>query len=161
MQSTPPPIDAETRRFLKRMVDSYQRLLGESLFERSDESAILEQCWNSNRVLVAHDGAADPVLVFGNAMALKLWEMSWDEFVGTPSRQTAEAPRRAERGEMLQAAAEKGYFRGYEGVRISASGERFMIKSATIWNVLTEDGEKIGQAATFQDWESVVAASED
>jgi hypothetical protein len=156
MQTTPPQLNAETRRFVKSMVDSYGRLLGEPLFENLDEDALIEQCWNADRVLVAHDGGADPVLVFGNAKALELWEMSWNDFVGTPSRKTAEAPRREEREAMLTAAAEQGYFRGYEGVRISAEGRRFKIENAIIWNVLNDQGETIGQAATFRDWTPLV-----
>ena len=37
-------------------------------------------------VLVSHGTEADPVLNYGNAAALALWEMSWTELTRTPSR---------------------------------------------------------------------------
>ena len=57
-------------------------------------------------VLVAHGTEADPVLNYGNATALALWEMSWEELTRTPSRLTAEAPNREERARLLATVAE-------------------------------------------------------
>jgi hypothetical protein len=81
--------------------------------------------------------------------------MSWADFTSTPSRLTAEAPNREERARLLSEVTGQGFIKNYSGVRISASGKRFRIKEAMVWN-LTGSGESlIGQAATFTDWERV------
>jgi hypothetical protein len=104
-------------------------------------------------VLVSHGIEADPVLNYGNAAALKLWEMSWDEFTRTPSRLTAEAPNRAERARLLDAVAKHGFIDDYSGIRISKTGRCFRITQATVWNLLDERGVYVGQAAMFSHWE--------
>ena len=78
--------------------------------------------------------------------------MSWETFTSTPSRYTAEAPKREERERLLKNVTEKGYIDNYSGIRISADGQRFRIDKATVWNVFDLDGQKIGQAATFSEW---------
>lgn len=104
-------------------------------------------------VLVSHGTEADPVLNYGNAAALALWEMSWEELTRTPSRLTAEAPERGERARLLAAVTAQGFIDDYSGVRISKSGRRFRIARATVWNLVTERGKPCGQAATFSEWE--------
>jgi hypothetical protein len=104
-------------------------------------------------VVVSHGTEADPVLNYGNAAAQRLWEMSWDELTRTPSRHTAEAPVREERARLLAAVTARGFIDDYSGIRISKSGRRFRIAKATVWNLITEQGESCGQAATFDRWE--------
>jgi len=104
-------------------------------------------------VLVSHGLEPDPVLNYGNQAALKLWEMSWEELTRIPSRLTAEAPEREERARLLAAVAEHGFIDDYSGIRISKSGRRFRITQATVWNLITAQGEPCGQAATFDRWE--------
>jgi hypothetical protein len=104
-------------------------------------------------VVVSHGTEADPVLNYGNRAALSLWEMSWAELTRTPSRLTAEAPKRGERAQLLAAVAQRGFIDDYSGVRISKSGRRFHIARATVWNLLTEEGRPCGQAAMFDRWE--------
>lgn len=103
-------------------------------------------------VIVSHGLEADPVLNYGNAAALALWEMSWEELTRTPSRLTAEAPDRKERARLLDAVTKRGFIDDYSGVRISKSGRRFRISRATVWNLISERGEPLGQAATFSEW---------
>lgn len=95
---------------------------------------------------------ADPVLNYGNAAALSLWEMDWLEFTRTPSRFTAEAPNREERARLLAEVTQNGFITNYAGVRITRSGRRFRIAQATVWNLLANDGSHAGQAATFSRW---------
>lgn len=104
-------------------------------------------------VLVSHGTAADPVLNYGNAAALKLWEMSWEELTRTLSRLTAEAPDREERARLLAAVTAKGFIDDYSGIRISKNSRRFRIAEATVWNLLDEKGNYAGQAAMFSRWE--------
>ena len=103
-------------------------------------------------ILVSHGTEADPVLNYGNASALALWEMSWGELTRTPSRLTAEAPNRAERARLLDVVTQRGFIDDYSGVRISKSGRRFNISRATVWNLISANGEKCGQAAMFSHW---------
>jgi hypothetical protein len=81
--------------------------------------------------------------------------MSWEDFVQTPSRLTAEAPNRVERARLLAEVTARGYIANYAGVRISRTGRRFRIQAATVWNVVDESGAPSGQAATFDRWEWV------
>jgi len=104
-------------------------------------------------VLVSHGTEADPVLNYGNAAALALWEMPWDELTRTPSRLTAEAPNREERARLLVAVTQRGYIDDYSGIRISKTGRRFRITQATVWNLLSETSQTCGQAAMFARWE--------
>jgi hypothetical protein len=106
-------------------------------------------------VVVSHGTETDPVLNYGNAAGLALWEMSWEELIHTPSRLTAEAPNRQERAELLDAVTRRGFIDDYSGVRISKSGRRFRISRATVWNLLTADDQPCGQAAMFDRWEFI------
>ena len=78
--------------------------------------------------------------------------MLCEAFTQTPSRFTAEEPNREERARLLQRVTADGYIDDYSGVRISSSGQRFQIERATVWNLLTLDGKRLGQAATFSHW---------
>jgi len=112
-----------------------------------------EKVFHAPFVLVAHGTEADPILNYGNATALALWEMSWAELTRTPSRLTAEAPNREERARLLAAVTARGFIDDYSGVRISKNGRRFRISRATVWNLLSENGSPCGQAAMFSHWE--------
>jgi hypothetical protein len=114
---------------------------------------LAEKIFHVPFVLVAHSTAADPVLNYGNAAALALWEMSWEELTRTPSRLTAEASNREERARLLAAVTARGFIDDYSGVRISKTGRRFRITRATVWNLLTAYGRPCGQAAMFGEWE--------
>ncbi len=103
-------------------------------------------------VVVSHGAEPDPILNYGNQTALDLWELSWRQFIKMPSRITAEPDDRAERTRMLERARLNGYFDGYRGVRVSATGRRFLVEHALIWNVIDSAGNPIGQAATFSQW---------
>lgn len=96
---------------------------------------------------------ADPLLCYGNAAALALFELSPEALVGMPSRLTAEAPERAERQRLLDGVAALGFVDDYCGVRVSSSGRRFRISGATVWEVHDEAGARIGQGAMFSNWE--------
>ena len=76
--------------------------------------------------------------------------MTWDEFVATPSRLSAEAPSREERQTLLDRVASDGFIADYSGVRVSTSGKRFMIKGATVFNLLDDEQVKRGQACVFR-----------
>ena len=55
-------------------------------------------------VVASHGLQDDPILNYGNQVALDLWEMNWEQFTQTPSRLTAEPVNREERARMLEQA---------------------------------------------------------
>jgi hypothetical protein len=123
------------------------------VIESVSPAELAEKIFHAPFVVVSHGTEADPVLNYGNAAALALWEMSWEELTRTPSRLTAEAPNRAERARLLAAVTERGFIDDYSGVRISKTGRRFKISRATVWNLISENGRPGGQAAMFDRWE--------
>ncbi len=102
--------------------------------------------------VLAHDNRHDPRLIYANATALRLWERSWQEMIGMPSRYTAEVAARAQRAFALQRAQNQDAFEGYSGVRVSRTGQRFMINNARIWTLWDDKGRNCGQAAAFSSW---------
>ncbi len=135
------------------LVNSFKKWTGADLLPGNFAPADLaEKLFRAPFVLVSHGMQSDPILNYGNRAALELWEMSWDEFVRTPSRLTAEAPRREDRARLLDQVSRQGYIDNYSGIRISKSGRRFEISRAIVWNLLSADGELCGQAASFSEW---------
>lgn len=72
-----------------------------------------------------------------------------------PSRLTAETVQQDERRRLLEAVIRDGFIDNYQGIRVSITGRRFMIKQATVWNLIDEAGEHCGQAVMFRDWQFV------
>ena len=135
------------------LLESYRHWIGTELIEpRGDPAFQSHILFHSPFVLVSHGIEDDPLLNYGNGMALSLWDLSWEELIRTPSRVTAEPVNRAEREQMLEEARTNGHIKNYRGVRVSRSGRRFMIEQAVVWNVLDSAGHRVGQAATFSEW---------
>lgn len=135
------------------LLNSYHHWIGRELLERVGEPDFQAQAlFQVPFVVVSHGREDDPILNYGNQMALDLWEMTWDQLVQTPSRLTAEPVNRAEREWMLEQARRRGYIDTYRGVRISATGRRFLVEDALVWNVLDQQGQWVGQAASFLQW---------
>ncbi len=106
-------------------------------------------------VVVSHGTQIDPILNYGNQMALELWEMDWATLIQTPSRQTAEPLHQAQRAEMLNRSLAQGFIDNYSGIRITTTGHRFQIKEAIVWNLRDASGLLHGQAATFSQWQFI------
>ncbi len=70
-----------------------------------------------------------------------------------PSRLSAEPMEREQRARLLEQVKRHGFIDTYSGIRISATGRRFRIRSATVWNVIDVHGAPAGQAVMFRDWE--------
>ena len=135
------------------LLNSFRRWTGRELLERAgDPSYQAHALFLSPFVVVSHGAEEDPLLNYGNQMALDLWELPWDQFVQTPSRLTAEPINRAEREWMLEQAKVCGYLDTYRGVRITSTGRRFLVDNARIWNVVDAQGQRVGQAASFAQW---------
>jgi hypothetical protein len=135
------------------LLDSFHHWIGRDLLERKSSPTIQAQAlFEAPFVVVSHGIELDPILNYANQAGLDLWEVTWEQMTRTPSRQTAEPVSQEERSRMLTLAEEEGYFEGYQGVRISATGRRFLVVGATVWNVLDHQSRRVGQAATFSRW---------
>lgn len=148
-----PPVPALTDPRIPLIFESFQRLTGRPLFERPDATDLAQAMWSAPRVIVAHSTEADPVFFYGNQMALNAFEMDFERFARLPSRFSAEPLAREERQRLLDRVTRDGYIDDYAGVRISATGRRFRIEQAVVWNLIDEGGKVHGQAATFSDWQ--------
>jgi hypothetical protein len=135
------------------LLDSYRRWVGRELIERAGNAeAQARALFAAPCVVVSHGAESDPMLKYGNRRALTLFETTWEALCRMPSRLTAEPVNQAERAGMLARAAAQGYIADYRGIRISATGRRFLVEDATVWNVVRPDGTVVGQAATFSKW---------
>jgi hypothetical protein len=130
--------------------ESYRRLTGRQLVQPQDDLALA--FWNAPRAIVAHGTEAAPLFFDGNALALDLFAMQADAFTRLPSRLSAEPMHRDERAELLDRVARDGFIDDYAGIRIAATGQRFRIEQATVWNLIDAAGAVHGQAATFDRW---------
>jgi MEKHLA domain len=140
------------------LLNSYRHWFRQDLIAPSpDLEAAAHQLFFAPFAVLSHGTEADPILNYGNQTALNLWEMVWPDFTQMPSRLTAEPDLREVRSQLLATAAQQGYLKDYEGVRISKTGQRFLIQNATIWRVLDDEGNPCGQAATFENWEPLVS----
>ena len=139
--------------FGQLLVSSYARLVGEALVPRETGSSAETARWLYECApfcLLVHDTLPDPVFVYANQAAQRVFEYSWDELVGMPSRLSAEAPNRAERQQFMAEVLRRGYVTNYRGRRIAKSGRTFWIEDATVWNVIDEHGARQGQAAVIR-----------
>ena len=132
---------------LERLLSSYQRLLGRPLAQ--DPQAVIDAPF----VVVSHGTEADPIFNYGNQTALDLFELPYEDFIRLPSRKSAEPLERDERQRLLDQVSTYGFIDDYQGIRISSTGRRFMVRNAVVWNVIDEDSVNHGQAATFSTWE--------
>jgi hypothetical protein len=140
----------------ERLRRSFHALTGRDLLDPAlSPEAAAEALFHAPFVVLSHDAAPDPILTYGNRIALELFELSWEELIQMPSRYPAEAPDRAERARLLAQVAALGFIDDYAGVRISHTGRRFLIQRATVWNLTDDQGRRCGQAATFREWRYV------
>lgn len=132
---------------------SHLRLTGRELVPADGD--IAEAIWNLPAIVLAHGTESDPLFFYGNRAALDLFEAAAEDFIRMPSRLSAEPLRREERARLFDRVARNGFIHDYSGIRVSATGGRFRIEQATVWNLAGEAGAIHGQAATFDRWMEV------
>ena len=133
---------------------SYRHWTGKALLEGelSPVDAV-RALYEAPFAVVSHDAQPDPVFSYGNRQALQLFDMAWDEFTALPSRLSAEPVNQKERYRLLAQVSTRGYSDDYAGIRISKTGRRFMIRAATVWNLIDGEGRYRGQAAVIREWQ--------
>jgi len=132
------------------IAESFARVTGDALVAQGSDPA--STLWSHAGVIVAHGLEDDPLFFYGNRAALALFEVSAADFIRLPSRLSAGPEDRDKRAVLMEQVARDNFVRGYSGVRVSASGRRFRIEQAVVWNLLGADGALHGQAAAFGEW---------
>jgi hypothetical protein len=141
--------------FAHLLLSSHERLTGTPLCPSEFQDAGEAARWLYGSApfgLLAHDAGPDPVFVYANTTAQKCFEYGWEEFVGLPSRLSAEPDAQGDREAFVRSVTAHGYAAGYRGLRIAGSGRRFWIEDVTMWNLIDTDGTYHGQAAVFRSW---------
>jgi hypothetical protein len=141
-------------RHVRLLRTSYQHWTGKALIKPglSNEDAV-QFLAQAPFAVVSHDTRPDPIFNYGNKLALHLFEMDWKGLTKSASRLSAEPLIQAERERLLESVSKHGCIEDYNGVRISSNGKRFIIRNATVWNILDEDGKPYGQAALIKKWQ--------
>lgn len=138
------------------LLKSFQHWTGNSLLNFSGSPIEVAQALFEAPVPVfSHGTEPDPIYNYGNRKALELWELNWEQLTRMPSRYSAEPMEQEERLHLLNQVTNKGYFSNGKGIRISRTGKRYMISDFTVWNLLNEDNNYCGQAATFSQWKLI------
>lgn len=145
-----PHLTGEQRRRIACIAESFERLTRRPLVAANSDP--VEALWRAPFAIVSHGTEADPIFYFGNRTALTLFEMSFSAFTRLPSRLSAEPMLRDERARLLERVTRDGIIGDYAGVRISATGKRFRISKASVWNLTDKNGTAVGQAAAFSEW---------
>ncbi len=149
-------LSKEVITYNKYMLDSYKRFLGMDLVKRVSREEDSKSLFLVPFVVVSHGIEKDPIFKYGNKKALEVFEIDWEDLIKLPSRLSADPIHQDERAFFLNEVTNKGFIKNYSGIRISSKGKRFKIKDAIVWNVLDENENYIGQAATFDQWEDIV-----
>lgn len=133
------------------LCDSYRRVTGRELTASDGNSRVRAHAiWLAPFIVASHGTQADPIFNYANRSALALWEMDWTTFTQLPSRYSAEPVAREERERLLAAVTAHGFIDNYSGVRVTASGRRFRIEHATVWNLIGTEETFHGQAVVFE-----------
>ena len=136
------------------LTSSYRRWTGRDLVDAGLSAAEQARAlYEAPFVVASHGTGDDPVFNYANRAALALFETAWADFTAMPSRLSAEPLERAPRAQLLERVSRQGFIDDYSGVRISATGRRFRIRNATVWNLVDARGAPAGQAVMFHDWE--------
>ena len=139
------------------LLNSFKHWLGTELIERQGSpQQQAETLFKAPSIVVAHGLQEDPIFFYGNLAALQLWHVDLPSLLEMPSRKTAEPVHRDERARLLKLTQEQGFVDDYQGIRIATTGERFLIERAIVWNVMNDQDQQVGQAATFYHWQRLV-----
>lgn len=152
----PPWLQDPALEMVAMLLDSYKAAYGAPLMgglgQGDNRRLRAQELFTTDQAVLAHDGGEDPRLIYANGTALRLWNRSWPEMIGMPSRLTAEPQERGERARALMQAQNKGALRGYGGIRVDSNGRRFRIEGAKVWTLRDGGGGLHGQAACFANW---------
>ncbi len=145
----PCPLDDEDVR-LVALLASYARYRGVAL------APSVPALYDLPAVVLAHGLEDPPIFFYANRAAQGLFEYDFATLTSLPSRESAQPDAREVRAAFLEEVRTQGYVANYSGIRIAASGRRFQIEDAFVWNIVDAHGERLGHAATFGEVRYVV-----
>jgi len=134
-----------TRQWIAWLLASHVRAVGSPLVADADPSAL----YDLDAVVVSHRCDEDPVFVYANRAAQRVWGYDWGEFIGLPSRLSAPPAERAGRGDLLRDGLARGAVRVRDLIRVRKDGRSFRVDEVLLWNVWDDAGLVVGQAATY------------
>ena len=136
----------------QRIINSFYHWFKKDLIDTTGtDLEISERLFKADFFVASHTNQPEPIFNYGNNLALQVWEVNWETLIKLPSRYTAEQIVQEKRDRILQSCKNNG-FSTWEGVRISSTGKRYLITNGLLWNLLDENNQFCGQAATFNQW---------
>jgi hypothetical protein len=137
----------------QRILHSFQHWTGHSLLDASGSPIeIARALFEAPFPVFSHGTEPDPIYNYANCKGLELWEMDWQQLTQTPSRYSAEPMEQEERLRLLDQVNTQGYVSNAQGIRISSKGNRLQVSDFIVWNLIDEQNQLCGQAATFSQW---------
>jgi hypothetical protein len=127
-------------------------LLSELIPECTNELDFAKRLFEADFAVVTHNSLIEPIFNYANQKALELFEFDWQDFTCLASKHSAEPINQSERERLLAVVTKNGYIDHYEGIRLSSTGKRFVIKNAVVWNLIDKHQSYQGQAACFKHW---------
>ena len=127
-------------------------LLSELIPKCTDELDFAKRLFEADFAVLTHNSSVEPIFNYANQKALELFEFDWQDFTCLPSKHSAEPINQSERERLLTVVTKNGYIDHYEGIRLSSTGKRFVIKNAVVWNLIDKHQAYQGQAACFKEW---------
>ena len=136
-----------------RIFKSFEYWLKRPLIEVGYSSEEIAQAlFEAPFALMAHGTEADPIFSYGNRFALESFGFTWETFTKMPSRYSAEPVEREERERLLQDSQRQGFIPKFQVVRVTRTGQHFLIEDGILWNLLDEQEQYCGQAAIYSQW---------
>jgi hypothetical protein len=121
--------------FFALLTGSYARLVGATLVPEGADANWLYR--DAPFIVLAHGTDPDPNFIYANKAAQACFGYSWQEFLGLPSRLSAEPADQAERQKLLDQVAQNGFLAGYSGIRVAKSGRAFASMTGSSGNCWT------------------------
>jgi len=130
------------------ILDSFCRLLGHELVERSGDASLdAQRLFELPQGVLAHDLSQPPLLDWANLAAADAFDALPATLLGRPSADTTPADATADRQHLFEMLRRQGFVTGYCGTRVSLAGRRFAIHNVTVLALHDGLGNPAGHAA--------------
>jgi len=140
------------------IVESYEFVTGRTLRDVNANATgedLAQQLYESEKAVLSHDRIVhlhqwDNIYNYANQTALKLFERTFEQQVQLFSTRSAGADHSSQndRNSLLAQCLAKGYVE-FDGERVSASGNKVVLKEACLFNLIDDRGIFRGQAVIF------------
>ncbi|GKY95586.1 hypothetical protein MPSEU_000519900 [Mayamaea pseudoterrestris] len=150
LHATSPGKVDEPSEWIRCVSNSLQKFYGKSLYEEMSVAGPENVHSNEQYVVVSHGTQVDPIYNYANKAGLICFGYTEEEFVQSPSRKSApEGVLSEDRNLLVQHVLNHGWTIIPQSIRQNKDGERFLVQRILFFNVYDDDGNRTGQAATF------------